>query len=191
MQRLCFSSLAGVPGDVRRPRFDPARLQTGIVHLGCGAFHRAHQAVYTQAVLDRRPGPWGIAGVSLQGAGVRERLKPQDGLYTVLERSGEGVAATVIGTLRAVLFAPEDPGAVMARIADQAIKIVSLTVTEKGYCRDPASGKLDTAHPDIRHDLEHPDVPRAMLGVLVGGLRRRQAAGGGAGDGAVLRQSSA
>ena len=179
MQRLSFSSLAGVPGDVQRPRFDPVLLQTGIVHLGCGAFHRAHQAVYTQDVLDRSPGPWGIAGVSLQGAGVRERLAPQDGLYTVIERSGAGARCTVIGTLRAVLFAPEDPAAVMARIADKAIKIVSLTVTEKGYCRDPASGRLDEAHPDIRHDLEHPESPRAMLGVLAGGLQRRQAQGAG------------
>lgn len=179
MQRLCFSSLARVPGTVRRPRFDPATLKTGIVHLGCGAFHRAHQAVYTQDVLDRQPGPWGIVGVSLQGAGVRDRLAPQDGLYTVLERSGAGIAATVIGTLRQLLFAPEDPGAVMARIADPAIKIVSITVTEKGYCRDPASGKLDAAHPDIRHDLEKAAAPRSMLGVLVGGLALRQKAGAG------------
>ncbi len=89
MQRLCFARLAQVPGQVRRPRFDPAALKTGIVHLGCGAFHRAHQAVYTQDVLDREVGPWGIVGVSLQGAGVRDRLAPQDGLYTVLERSGQ------------------------------------------------------------------------------------------------------
>jgi fructuronate reductase len=179
MQRLSLSSLASLPASVRRPGFDPRVLKAGIVHLGCGAFHRAHQAVYTQIVLDRTPGAWGIVGVSLQGAGVRDKLAAQDGLYTVIERSGAGAACTVIGTLRAVLFSPEDPAAVMARIADPAIKIVSITVTEKGYCRDPASGRLDAAHPDIRHDLEQPERPRSMLGVLIGGLARRQKAGAG------------
>jgi fructuronate reductase len=179
MQLLTSASLPRLPRAVRRPGFDPAALKTGIVHLGCGAFHRAHQAVYTQAVLDRKQGAWGIVGVSLQGAGVRDKLKPQDGLYTVIERSGAGETCTVIGTLRDVLFAPEDPGAVMARIADPAIKIVSITVTEKGYCRDPALGRLDAVHPDISHDLARPDHPRSMLGVLVGGLARRQASGAG------------
>jgi fructuronate reductase len=149
-------------------------LSCGIVHLGVGAFHRAHQAVYTELALEQAPGPWGICGVSLRRPGMRDRLAPQDGLYTVAQRDGARTRLRVIGCLKQLLVAPEDPAAVIERVAAPATAIVSLTVTEKGYCHDPASGRLDWAHADIRHDLAEPERPRSAVGMLVAGLARRR-----------------
>ncbi len=179
MDRLCLARLRGLPSGIGRPRFDPDQLSLGIVHLGLGAFHRAHQAIHTQNALGESPSPWGIAGVSLQTPTTRDRLRAQDGLYTVVARGPEGPRRTVVGTIRDALFAPEELSRVIARIADPATKIVSLTVTEKGYCRDPASGQLDVLHPDIQHDIGHPQAPRSTLGVLVMGLDCRRMAGAG------------
>ena len=155
-------------------RYSRPALRPGIVHLGVGAFHRAHQAVYTDLALEQAFGPWGICGVSLRRPEVRDRLAPQDGVYTVAERDGAGQRLQVVGCLRRLLVAPEDPAAVVAQIASPATTIVSLTVTEKGYCHDPASGRLDWAHPDIMHDLAEPERPRSALGLLVAGLERRR-----------------
>jgi fructuronate reductase len=164
-----------LPGDVRRPAYDRKALAPGIVHLGVGAFHRAHQAVYTELALAQAFGPWGICGVSLRRPEARDRLAPQDGLYTVAERDGAGARLQVVGCLTQLLVAPEDPGAVVEAIAAPATAIVSLTVTEKGYCHDPASGRLDWSQPDIRHDLAAPARPRSAVGMLVAGLERRRA----------------
>ena len=176
--RLSLATLSRLPAAAVRPGYDPRGLRPGIVHLGIGAFHRAHQALYVEEALAAAPGDWGIVGVSLRSPGVRDRLAPQDGLYTLVERGPEADRLRVIGCVREVLFAPADPAAVVARIADPATRIVSLTVTEKGYCHDPATGRLDEDHPDIRHDLERPDRPRSAVGVLVRGLARRRAAAG-------------
>jgi fructuronate reductase len=164
----------GLSGQARSWQYCRTALQTGIVHFGVGAFHRAHQAVYTDLALEQALGPWGICGVSLRRPEVRDRLAPQDGLYAVAERDGAGERLRVIGCLRQLLVAPEDPAAVVAQIASPATAIVSLTVTEKGYCHDPASGRLDWAHADIRHDLAEPERPRSAIGLLVAGLRRRR-----------------
>jgi fructuronate reductase len=172
--RLSPATLAGLPAAVRRPTYDRDRLEPGIVHLGVGAFHRAHQAVYTEIALDQAWGPWGICGVSLRRPEVRDRLAPQEGLYAVTERDGTGGRLQIIGCLRRLLVAPEDPGAVVEAIAAPATAIVSLTVTEKGYCHDPASGRLDASHPDVRHDLAEPARPRSAVGMLVAGLERRR-----------------
>lgn len=177
--RLSLRTMARLPASVSRPGFDPARLICGIVHLGCGAFHRAHQAVYTQAVLDREMGRWGIIGVSLRSPDIRDRLEPQDGLYTLAQRGPDGDRLSVIGTVRKILVAPEDPGAVLARIAAPDTAIVSLTVTEKGYTHDPATGRLDDKHPDIIHDLANAERPKSTLGVLVRGLAQRRKQGAG------------
>jgi fructuronate reductase len=166
-----------VPGGIDRPRYPRAALPVGIVHLGLGAFHRAHQAVYTEDLLNQSVGPWGVCGVSLRNAGVRDRLAPQDGLYTVAERDRSGERLRVVGCIREILVGPEDPAAVMRRIADPEVAIVSLTVTEKGYCHDPATATLDLEHADVRYDLEHPDTPRSAIGALVGGLDLRRRAG--------------
>lgn len=177
MNRLNANTLGQLPGDVHLPKYDRATLKPGIVHLGIGAFHRAHQAFYTEAVLNKFGGDWGIIGCSLRSANVREQLAPQDGLYTLVERSGNGEKLQVIGAVQQALVGPEDPAALVAVMADPAIKIVSLTVTEKGYCHDPASGNLNLQHPDVLHDLANLDSPKSAIGFLVAALQKRYQAG--------------
>jgi fructuronate reductase len=118
-----------------------------------------------------------VCGVSLRHADVRDRLLPQDGLYTVAERDLAGERLRVVGCIREILVGPEDPAAVVRRIADPAVAIVSLTVTEKGYCHDPATATLDPEHADVRLDLDQPGRPRSAIGVLVAGLDLRWRAG--------------
>jgi fructuronate reductase len=178
MAALALAALAGLPASVARPGYDPARVPVGVVHLGLGAFHRAHQAAYTDDVLPRDP-RWGICGVSLKTPRATAGLAAQDGLYTVLTKAADGTSARVIGSLREALFLGIDRARLMSRFADAAVTVVTLTVTEKGYCHDPASGNLNTAHRDIVHDLAHPDVPVSAPGVLVAGLAARRAAGAG------------
>ncbi|MBC7479257.1 MAG: mannitol dehydrogenase family protein, partial [Pseudorhodobacter sp.] len=148
----------------------------GIVHLGLGAFLRAHGAVYVGEAMARSGGNWGIVGVSLQSTGTRDALLPQDCVYTALELGPQGRAPRLVTSVVDVLVAFEDPEAVLAQMADPAIRIVTLTVTEKGYCHDPSSGALNLAHPDIVHDLAHP-LPQSAPGYLVRALQRRRAAG--------------
>ena len=152
------------------------RLLPGIVHLGIGAFHRAHQAVYTDDILAKDP-TWAIVGASLRSSETRDALKPQDCLYTLAVRSGEGERLRVIGSVVDVLAAADERERLLAAMADPRIRIVSLTVTEKGYCHDPATGALNEAHPDIVHDLGNPHAPRTALGLIVEALARRRAAG--------------
>ncbi len=165
----------------RRPDYDRTRLTPGIVHLGLGAFFRAHGAEYTDDVLEKSFGassiPWGVIGASLQRPDQRDKLKPQDGLYTLIERAPDGDKARIIGSLLDVVVAKENPEALLRHMADPATRIVSLTITEKGYCHDPATGKLDPKHPDIVHDLANPAAPRSAVGFIVEALRRRQEAG--------------
>jgi fructuronate reductase len=172
MPRLSTATLSQLPGAVTRPSYDRDALQTGIVHLGLGAFHRAHQAVYTEAVLASGDLRWGIAAASLRSPATRDALAPQDGLYTVNTR-GESDSMAVIGSVHRCLVAPEDPAALLAIMAAPATAIVSLTVTEKAYCRDAATGLLDESHPDILHDLANPTAPRSALGYLAAAIRRR------------------
>lgn len=176
-RRLRPEALAMLPADVARPRYDRSRLRTGIVHLGLGAFHRAHQAVYTEDVLEREFGPWGIAGVSLRSPDTRDALAPQGGLYAVAVRGAGGERLRVVGAVTEVLVAPEDPAAVLERLCRPAVRIVTLTVTEKGYCHDPATGALDEDHPGIRRDLADPGRPGTAPGFLVEALDRRRRAG--------------
>jgi len=175
--RLSAATLARLPEAVARPRYDRAAVTPGIVHLGLGAFHRAHQAVMTEAVLDAGARDWGIIAASLRSPATRDALAPQDGLYAVATREDDRQTLRVIGSLSGLHVAPEDPAALLRAMTDPRIRIVSLTVTEKGYCHDPASGELDAAHPDIRHDLGAPGAPRSAPGFLVEALRLRRAAG--------------
>lgn len=177
MSRLSDATLGGLSPKIRRPTYDRARLTPGIVHLGLGAFARAHLCEYTDDALERGFGPWGVVGASLQRPDQRDRLKPQDGLYTFLKRAPQGPDLRVIGAVLAVMVAPENPAALVARMAAPETRIVSLTVTEKGYCHDPATGRLKQDHPDIVHDLAVPAAPRSAVGLLVAGLRARKAAG--------------
>jgi fructuronate reductase len=162
---------AGLPADLSRTT---AAAKVGIVHLGLGAFFRAHGAVYIQEA--DRTGDWGILGISLQRPDVRDALAPQDGLYHALELGPEGQTARLVTSITGVLVAPEDPQAVLEAMADPAVKIVSLTVTEKGYCHKPATGRLNPDHPDIAHDLTQP-LPRSAIGFLTRALHLRQQRG--------------
>jgi fructuronate reductase len=173
--RLAAAALDRLPQDVARPGYDRGAVATGIVHLGVGAFQRAHQAMYTEAALNAGDRRWGILGASLRAPAVRDALKPQDGLYTLAVRGAEGERLQVIGAIKDVLVAPENPEALLAALCDPAVAIVTLTVTEKGYCYDPATAALDEAHPDIVHDLAQPAQPRTVPGFLVEALRRRRA----------------
>jgi fructuronate reductase len=173
MNRLNKHAIAELPKDVVLPSYDRTQLNAGIVHLGIGAFHRAHQAFYTEAVLNKFGGDWGIIGSSLRSASVRDQLVPQDCLYTLVERSGEGEKLQLIGAVLDTLVGPENPAALVAQIAASNIKIVSLTITEKGYCHDPATGNLNLNHPDIIHDLAHLDKPVSAIGFLVSALKQR------------------
>lgn len=177
MTRLSLAALPHLPDTVARPAYDVAAARIGIVHLGLGAFHRAHQALYVEDRLNAGEEGWAICGVSLRSPDTRDALAPQDGLYTLIERSGEGTRARVVGALRRLLVAPEDPQAVIAAMADPAVRIVSLTITEKGYCHDPATGRLRADHPDIVHDLARPQNPKSAPGFLAAALARRRAAG--------------
>jgi fructuronate reductase len=147
-----------------RPREVPSSV--GIVHLGIGAFHRAHQAVYTEDAGDG----WGICGITQRSATVARQLGPQDGLYSVLERGPGEPSARIIGAVREVLTGD----ATVARLADPAVEVVSLTVTEKGYRHDPATGRLRRDDPEICLDLTG-RPPRTVLGRLVRGLAEREA----------------
>lgn len=173
MNRLNKHAIAELPKDVVLPSYDRTQLNAGLVHLGIGAFHRAHQAFYTEAVLNKFGGDWGIIGSSLRSASVRDQLVPQDCLYTLVERSGEGEKLQLIGAVLDTLVGPENPAALVAQMAAGNIKIVSLTITEKGYCHDPATGNLNLNHPDIIHDLAHLDKPVSAIGFLVSALKQR------------------
>lgn len=176
MTRLSAASLASVPKGVAVPAYDRSAISPGIVHLGIGAFHRAHMAVYVDDLLKDNP-EWAIVGASLRRPDTKEALEPQDGLYTVAVRDAGGTHPRVIGSILKVLDANTQREELLALMASPQIRIVSLTVTEKGYCHDPATGELDPRHPDIVHDLANPTAPRSAPGILVEALARRHAAG--------------
>jgi len=177
MSRLSETALEQLPVGVIRPGYDRSAVKAGIVHLGIGAFHRAHQAVYTDSVLNGLGGNWGIIGCSLRSATVREQLASQQGLYTLVERNNKEEKLRVIGSVIGLRVGPEAPRDLVALMAEEQIKIVSLTVTEKGYCHDPATGELNIGHPDIQHDLKNLDTPKSAPGFIVAALQRRMKKG--------------
>ncbi len=130
LPRLSRATLARAPDGVRRPDFAAGSIATGIVHIGIGAFARAHLAWYTQPLLAADPS-WGILGVSLRSAATRDALAPQDWLYTCAERDGSGERLVVIGALTGLLVAPENPAAVVKRLADPSVRIVTISVTRE------------------------------------------------------------
>ncbi|MEO9947311.1 mannitol dehydrogenase family protein [Paraglaciecola sp.] len=144
-----------------------------IVHLGIGAFHRAHQAVYTQDANEMCDDNWQIIGVSLRSASVQEQLMPQNGLYSVCQTDVSGNSNSVMSVIKSVLVLPNEPEKVLTALGQENTHIVSLTVTEKGYCHDPASGNLDCENAQIRHDLDNLSVPTTAIGLLVSSLKER------------------
>ena len=177
MSRLSEAALPGLPADLARPDYDRAAVKTGVVHLGIGAFHRAHQAVVFDDALASGDLRWGVLGASLRSPGVRDQLEPQDGLYTLVVRDGDEEQLRVIGACKRVLVGPEDPAALVAAMADADVHIVTLTVTEKGYRLDPATGELLVDDPDVAADLAEISAPRTAPGFVVAALRARRAAG--------------
>ena len=175
--RLNKAALARLSGSVRRPSFDPATVKCGIVHLGIGAFHRAHQAVFTEDAMAAGGGDWGIIGASLQRPDVPDALARQDGLYTV-ETLASQARYRVMGVIRQALFAPRDRDRLLQALAAHTTHAVTLTLSEKGYCLD-ASGALDFSHPDIAADLMSPRAPRSAIGWLALALAERKACGAG------------
>jgi fructuronate reductase len=174
--RLDAASAHRVPSQVECPRYERTAQSIGLVHLGLGAFHRAHQAVYTDDAMNAGDRNWAIAGVSLRAAAVRDQLGPQDGLYTVTARDGEHDPLRLIGAITRVLVAPENPLAVVSLLSAPNTQIVTLTVTEKGYFRAP-DGTLDVARDDIAADLAGTGAPRTLYGYLGAALATRRSAG--------------
>ncbi|MGO4915135.1 mannitol dehydrogenase family protein [Pseudogemmobacter sp. W21_MBD1_M6] len=168
---------AGLPAEF--PRLTASgqnRPGLGIVHLGLGAFFRAHGAVYIAEAMAASGGDWGIVGVSLQNPTMRDALVPQGCAYTVLTLGPDGDVPQVMNAVQDVLVARENPEQVLGLLADPRIRIVTLTVTEKGYCHEPSTGALNRTHPDIVHDIANP-LPVSALGYLVRGMQRRRDAG--------------
>lgn len=171
-QRL--SSETVVPDNVGIPDYNPESHGVGIVHIGVGAFHRAHQAVYTDDALAANGGDWRISGVSLRGTAVADAINPQDGRYTLLERGDGGTKARIIGSISGVISTARDSASVMQALTDSATRIVSLTVTEKAYGIDRATGGIDVGDQAIAHDLADPRNPVGVIGLLVESLRKRR-----------------
>lgn len=145
-----------------------------IVHLGPGAFFRAFNAPYTQDAGDG----WSVTAVSLRSSDIRDKLAAQDHSYTAVALGPDGMTPQEIEVVTDVLVAPESPMAVLIAMADPRVKIISMTITEKGYCHNPATGNLNMDHPEIVHDLAHPNAPKSAIGFLVHALARRRDAGG-------------
>ncbi|SEJ54278.1 fructuronate reductase [Sphingobium sp. AP50] len=177
MTRLSLQTLADLPADVIRPAYDRSAMTCGVVHLGIGAFHRAHQAVVFDDALNAGDMRWGIIAASLRSPSVRDQMAPQDGLYTMLVRDGAAEQARLIGAVQQVIVAPEEPQALLAALASPDTHIVTLTVTEKGYKLDPATGALIESDPQLAADLASLESPQTAPGYLVAALALRKAAG--------------
>lgn len=178
MTKLSRATLPAI-SSAATPSYARADLTPGIVHFGVGNFHRAHQAVYLDALFNRGEGrDWAIIGAGVRDAdkAMRQTLMDQDWLTTVVEQEADASAARVTGAMVDYL-APGDAEAVISRLADPAIRIVSLTITEGGYYIDPASQRFDPSHPDIAWDAAHMEAPRTTFGLILAGLLRRRGAG--------------
>jgi fructuronate reductase len=175
--RLSSHTLAALPPEAAAPAYDRSAARGGVVHLGVGAFHRGHQAAVFDQILRAGDLDWAVRGVSLRSPEVRDRLAPQDGLYALQVLDGAEVQTRIIGALQDVVVAPQDPELVVERLADPAVHLATLTITEKGYHLDPATLELAWADPDIRHDLASPQASRTAPGLLAEALMRRRTRG--------------
>lgn len=175
---LNSANLAKLPSGISVPSFDRKKLKCGIVHMSVGGFHRSHQALYIHDLLSKQPGDWMICGVGLMKNDLDNvnALKDQDVLYSVLERSAGQDVLKICGGIGEILHAPSDPSAVLKRLMDDAVKILSLTITEKGYCYNQ-KGDLDLNNPGIQNDLKNLDAPVTGIGYVVSALSMRRKAG--------------
>ncbi|WGL15773.1 mannitol dehydrogenase family protein [Microbulbifer bruguierae] len=156
------------------PGYNPSELGCGIVHIGIGNFHRAHQAVYVDEILRQSGGDWRITAVSLRNPDMRDRMQSQNCLYTLCERTADRENLRVVGAVAKVLVAPENPTAVIDALAAKSTSVVTVTVTEKGYCLKPGGRELDLSHPEIVHDVLHPAAPKTLVGFLLAACRLRR-----------------
>ncbi len=178
MRRLAQASLSDLAPSVRRPHYDRARLHVGMAHIGVGAFHRCHQAEFTDDMLEARFGPWGVIGINLYPPRLGSFLAPQDHLYSRTLRQGDRAESRIVGSIVQSLDVVDRPSAEAAvdALALPSLKVVTITVTEKGYCLSPASGALDPDNADLRADIEGAFPPRTLLGLLALAMERRHSA---------------
>ncbi|WP_406275681.1 mannitol dehydrogenase family protein [Nocardia sp. NBC_00881] len=178
---LSAATIGSLIPEVSVPTYDRSRISTGIVHFGVGGFHRAHQAMYIDRLLERGGArEWGICGVGVLPADqrMRDALAEQDALYTLAVIEPDGTWSTrVIGSIVEYLYAPDDPEAVLEKLADPATRIVSLTITEGGYNSSAVTGEFDAANPVIRADLETDAAPATVFGLVTEALARRRVRG--------------
>ncbi|WP_323764795.1 mannitol dehydrogenase family protein [Marinovum sp.] len=199
--KLSNATLTDLPDTIERPTYDRSKLTPGIVHIGLGNFHRAHQAWYLHRLMQAgQAQDWAIvgAGVRAYDEAMRQKMAAQDYLTTLIELDPAGSSAEVVGSMIDYIPIEEGNGPLIAKMADPAIRIVALTVTEGGYFLDPATKKFDPSHPDIQHDIANPEAPKTAFGAMVAALRQRRDAGHGAftcqscdnlpGNGSILRQ---
>lgn len=164
---------------VTQPTYDRSKLKSRIVHLGFGAFHRAHQGLFTDEVARKSDSDWGICEVNLFGGEeLIKSLREQNHLYTVAEKGAESTDVKVIGSVNESLHPSLDGiNAVIEKMAEPQVAIVSMTITEKGYCTDPATGRLDKNNPLVVADLQNPTQPKSALGYIVQALKVRRERG--------------
>ena len=202
MQKLSEAMLKNLPSGVSGPTYDRASLTPGIVHIGLGNFHRAHQSWYLHRLMQQgRALDWGIigAGVRRGDEAQRQKLAAQDYLTTLIELDPKGRSAEIVGPMIGFVPVEQNNSGLIAQMADPAIRIVTLTVTEGGYYIDPGTKAFDAEHPDMLHDAAHPESPRTAFGAMIAALKKRRTAGAGPftgqscdnlqGNGAVLRQT--
>lgn len=200
--KLSNATLQDLPEEIARPNYDRSGLTPGIVHIGVGNFHRAHQSWYLHRLFEIGLNhDWAIigAGVRAFDAGQREKILSQDCLTTLIELDPSGTSAEVVGSMIDYVTIEEGNCPLIQQMADPAIRIVSLTVTEGGYFIDPSTKDFDARHPDIRHDAANPSVPRTAFGAIVAALKLRRDHGTGPftgqscdnlqGNGEILRQT--
>ena len=178
---LSQATLGTLPPSVARPGYDRQDVRIGVVHVGVGGFHRAHQAMYLDRLMNAGTAlDWGVCGVGALPSDRRmaDAMRRQDGLYTlVVKHADGGLEPRVIGSMVDYLLAPDDPGAVVERMADPATRIVSMTITEGGYNIHPVTGEFVADDPGVRHDLEAPGAPRTVFGLVTEALVRRRERG--------------
>ncbi len=193
MKRLNLNNLQQLPQGILKPHYNPLKLPIGIVHFGLGAFHRAHQAAYIDHALNQIADnnqllpAWGICGVSLRSPAIQSALVPQNCLYSLTECDQSVTNTRVIGCIREALYAKKDAKTLMDYLISSQVNLVTITVTEKGYCHNPATGDLNQEHPDIIYDWQHWNhfsegnltqaQPRSLLGWLTLAIFQRKQLG--------------
>ncbi|QHJ13010.1 Polyol:NADP oxidoreductase [Paraglaciecola mesophila] len=175
LERLKITSLNKINSAVCTPEYGSCDLTSSIVHFGAGNFHRAHQAVYCDTLLNQGETQWGITGVSLRSSSMRDKLAPQDCLYTLAILGEQETDYRVIGSMLNLLVGPEDPEAVIELLADQQTQLVTTTITEKGYYLK--DGVIDVECDDISYDLRSISLPKTTYGYLAAGLIKRSSLG--------------